>query len=116
MAKTIVIEAAGPLTARGVPPKNAHTMPAKMAVVYPDTGLTPEASAIESDKGIATQATITPARRSFHKFSFLKRAFQSRKSVCVILFIFNFSLMFVLKMESRHLFFFRKQHKIQVQL
>ncbi len=69
--------AAGPLTAKGVPPNKAQTIPAITAVIKPTPGGTPEASAIANDKGIATKATVIPAIKSAAKYLGEKSAFHS---------------------------------------
>ena len=49
---------AGPTTLNRLPPKNAATAPAQMAVMIPMMGDAPEAIASESESGTETSATV----------------------------------------------------------
>jgi len=56
--------AAGPLTARGVPPNRATAMPPTIAATSPAEGATPLARAMARESGTAMQATVIPAMQS----------------------------------------------------
>jgi|GEM_PF-6155671 len=80
LAIKTAMAAAGPLTASGVPPNSAHTMPAMIAVIRPMPGATPDASAIARDSGTATQATVNPATKSARRCCRDSRAAHSGRS------------------------------------
>jgi hypothetical protein len=64
-----VVAREGPVTPNGAPPNKLATDPPTIALTRPTSGLTPEASAIASERGIATHPTVSPARRSLAMFS-----------------------------------------------
>ena len=62
--------AAGPLIAKLLPLKKVVTIPAIIAEIKPDIGVTPEATAIPKAKGSATKDTLIAAVKSLLQFSF----------------------------------------------
>mmetsp|Transcript_22966 Transcript_22966/g.48888 ORF Transcript_22966/g.48888 Transcript_22966/m.48888 type:complete len:287 (-) Transcript_22966:440-1300(-) len=69
--------AAGPVTARVVPPMSPPATPETAAVTRPTSAGTPEARAIASERGTATHPTVSPAEMSVKTVSLLNMCFHS---------------------------------------
>mmetsp|Transcript_13207 Transcript_13207/g.33262 ORF Transcript_13207/g.33262 Transcript_13207/m.33262 type:complete len:276 (-) Transcript_13207:277-1104(-) len=69
--------AAGPVTARVVPPMRPPATPETAAVTRPTSAGTPEAKAMAKDNGTATQPTVRPAEISVNSVSLLNMCFHS---------------------------------------
>src|SRR5690606_38157913 len=74
--------AAGPLTARGVPPNRAQTSAPTISVMSPSAGGTPDASLMASESGMATNETVRLAIKTTYKYLSEKRDFNSGSKHC----------------------------------
>jgi hypothetical protein len=86
-----VVASEGPVTPKGAPPSKQAMVPPTMALVRPTSGLTPEARAMASERGIATHPTVTPAIRSLKRFSRENINFHSGRRVESPVFFFTLS-------------------------
>mmetsp|Transcript_10304 Transcript_10304/g.28966 ORF Transcript_10304/g.28966 Transcript_10304/m.28966 type:complete len:206 (+) Transcript_10304:61-678(+) len=72
-----LMAAAGPVTARVVPPKSPPAMPDTAAVTSPTSAGTPLARAMARESGTAMQPTVTPADMSVRRVDELNIFFHS---------------------------------------
>ena len=75
-----LMAAAGPVTARVVPPKSPPAMPDTAAVTSPTSAGTPLARAMARESGTAMQPTVTPADMSVRRVDALNIFFHSGTS------------------------------------